>query len=130
MSNVAFRTAPTNWWAGRWTLLAQSYNGSGFVCNMYNQLTGELPQISTKKVINFDRWFLSSDKQQQRERERERGDEHCRRIPGSLRSDWLKHLSFLPLDEAVVASRVVFVIVSGSDGRTGRRAETLLQPVK
>ena len=37
--------------------------------------------------------------------------------------------SYLPLDEAV-ASRAVFVIVSGSDGRTGGRAETLLEPAK
>ena len=35
----------------------------------------------------------------------------------------------LPLDEAV-ASRAVFVIVSGSDGRTDGRAETLLEPAK
>ena len=32
----------------------------------------------------------------------------------------------LPLDEAV-ASRTVFVIVSGSDGRADARAETLLE---
>ena len=36
-------------------------------------------------------------------------------------------LTFLPLDEAI-ASRAVFVIVSGSDGRAGERAETLLDP--
>ena len=34
---------------------------------------------------------------------------------------------FLPLDEAI-ASRAVYVIVSGSDGWTGGRAETLLEP--
>ena len=32
------------------------------------------------------------------------------------------HQEFLPLDEAI-ASRAVFVIVSGSDGRTGRRTD-------
>ena len=36
---------------------------------------------------------------------------------------------FLPLDEAI-ASRAVFVIVSGSDGRADGRAETLLEPAK
>ena len=36
---------------------------------------------------------------------------------------------FLPLDEAI-ASRAVFVIVSGADGRTDGRAETLLEPAK
>ena len=36
---------------------------------------------------------------------------------------------FLPLDQAI-ASRVVFVIVSGSDGRADGRAETLLESAK
>ena len=36
---------------------------------------------------------------------------------------------FLPLDKAI-ASRAVFVIVSGSDGQTGGWAETLLEPPK
>ena len=36
-----------------------------------------------------------------------------------------KHLKFLPLDEAI-ASRAVFIIMSGSDGR----AQTLLEPAK
>ena len=35
----------------------------------------------------------------------------------------------LPLDEAI-ASRAVFVIVSGSDGWADGRAETLLEPAK
>ena len=38
-------------------------------------------------------------------------------------------MSFLPLDEAM-ASRAVFVIVSGSDGRAHGRTETLLEPAK
>ena len=38
-------------------------------------------------------------------------------------------LQFLPLDEAI-ASRAVFVIVSGSDGRADGRTETLLEPAK
>ena len=36
---------------------------------------------------------------------------------------------FLPLDEAI-ASRTVFVVVSGSDGRTDGRAETHLELAK
>ena len=36
---------------------------------------------------------------------------------------------FLPLDEAI-ASRAIFVIVSGSDGRADGEAETLLEPAK
>ena len=37
--------------------------------------------------------------------------------------------TILPLEEAV-ASKAVFVIVFGSDGRTDRWAETLLEPDK
>ena len=38
-------------------------------------------------------------------------------------------LSFLPLDQAI-ASRAVFVIVTGWDRLTGGRTETLLEPAK
>ena len=71
------------------------------------------------------------------------GDERQRHNAGLQRSDWRKKNSlpyglyglngttcvFLPLDEAV-ASTAVFVIVSRSDWRKDRRAETLLEPAK
>ena len=41
----------------------------------------------------------------------------------------LRGQRFLPLDEAL-ASRAVFVILSGSDGRADGRTETLLEPAK
>ena len=64
-------------------------------------------------------------------------DPHVLQTEGSqigdhrLSTSWviIGAMTLLPLDEAI-ASRAVFVIVSGSDGRTDGRAETLLEPAE